>query len=184
MNTRPLPPPIRPRALTAAPGIGGYTTTDGRYELRPHRYGTPGRVRMWSALDLRGQFPGGAAAQIFRTLDDFRAGYCAPGGAVPWLVADPDHGVMRVEPTRRDAAAWGERHCCAQVRTYFHAPGSSIYEYLFADPGDDPQALYVLRADHAHLHGWDPVQQPLYPYPDAPHEEADRPAPAPQGGSA
>ncbi|MEV7675023.1 hypothetical protein [Streptomyces sp. NPDC088752] len=150
MNTRPLPPPIKPRALKRAKSGFGYETTDGRYEVTPAyapslRGGSVSRPSDWIVTDRTT-----SRSRSYPDLAMVRELYCAPGGKVPWLVCDMDDGVLRVEPTRAAAAEW---------RTYF----------------DD--GLFLVRADRARASGWDPEQQPLYPYPGDPFEQVDRPAP-------
>ncbi|MEU6362190.1 hypothetical protein [Streptomyces albidoflavus] len=153
MNTRPLPPPIKPRVLKKAKTFDGYVTSDGRYEARPARYGTNRRVRFWEVTEPGKVPPSGPAPdpRLFPSLEELRRALCAPGGKIPWLVCDMDDGVLRVEPTRAAAAEW---------RTYF----------------DDD--LFVVRADRAESQGWDPLQRPYYPHPDDPFERVDIPAPA------
>lgn len=171
MADRPLPPTIRPRVLARAATFDGFVTTDGRYELRPDRYGTDRRVRMWTGTDTTGRhFPGtNSTTQLFTSRDDFRTQHCARDGKVPWLVCDMDDGVLRVEPTRSAAARWGATFTDSQ--TYRFTLGSTCYEYEY----DDCTTLFIVRADNAHLHGFDPEQQPLYPFPDDPYEEVTRP---------
>jgi hypothetical protein len=151
-DARPLPEPIKPRALQRRknPVYGyDYSTSDGRYEVYPlYRDRTNGgrtnKVDSWVIKDL--QDP--EWTRYYPLLDDIRRYYCAPGGKVPWLVCDMDEGVLRVEPSMRAAAKWA---------TYFN------------------DGLFIVRADRAHYQGYNPVQQPLYPYPDDPFEKVDRP---------
>ncbi|MDH6522419.1 hypothetical protein [Streptomyces sp. SAI-090] len=175
MTTGTVPPPIKPRALMRATGFDGYVTSDGRYELRPARYGTDRRVRFWTGKDLRGTFPAGRSEQDFPSLDSFRHQYCAPGGRVPWIVCDMDDGVVRVGASRDEAVAW----CSgllegAPVRRRHHY-GEGCYEYVFGDRGEDKESFFVLRADVAHRRGFDAAQQPQYPQPDEPYEQVARP---------
>ncbi|MFJ9378978.1 hypothetical protein [Streptomyces sp. NPDC101455] len=155
MEPRKLPPPIKPRKLMRRrnPTFGfDYFTSDGRYEITPqyadNRYGgRTARIDRWAVRDLKATDRDGNT-RYHPLLVDVRLYYCAPGGNVPFLVCGMDEGVMRVEPTRSAAAHW---------RTYF----------------DDD--LTIVRADRARFQGWDPVQQPAYPFPDEPFEYVERP---------
>lgn len=191
---RALPPPIRPRSLRRDRNGYGYTTSDGRYLVFPlfednPRGGRTGRVRSWAIEDLRNPNCNDRT-RTYATLERIREFYCAPDGAVPWLVAGMDEGVLRVAPTRSAAVAWASRLAEAPVLTRTHAPGGTIYTYFFGHGNeDDGVSLLLMRADHAHFHGFDPLQQPRYPFPDAPFENAKRPGeaagavPAPDGGT-
>lgn len=168
-----LPPPIKPRTLKRAREFDGYVTSDGRYEVRPARFGSDGRVRFWMVKDTTDcSMP--ADGDVHPSLEWVRQIYCAPGGKVPWLVADMDDGILRVEPTRKAAVAWAASHACAPLRERSHY--GSCYDYTFGHPDEDANTcVFIMRADNAHWHGFDPVQQPLYPYPGDPHEQVDRP---------
>ena len=168
------PAPIKPRAL-ARRRDGTWITTDGRYHLTPYRDHTEVTrghgPRRWEVSDpLGGELP-----RTGYTLTRFREEFCAPGGTVPWLVCCMDDGVMRVEPTMKAAVAWARGLADAPVRCRKHFTNSSSYDYVFGYPGEDSNTcLTILRADAAHRHGWDPLQQPLYPYTSSPYENLER----------
>ncbi|MFD7835677.1 hypothetical protein [Streptomyces sp. NPDC059761] len=174
MNDRPRPRTIRPRALKRATAFDGYITSDGRYEARPARFGTDGRVRFWNVTDLRNPPADGKPAH-YTDLKQIRTQLCAPNNKVPWLVCDMDQGVLRVGLTRNEVVSWAAIHFDAG--TYRFEAGSSCYEYFFED-GDGGTSVFVVKADSAHLHGFNPEQQPLFPFPDDPYEEVARPEPA------
>lgn len=183
MSDRRLPEPIKPRALRRRKNpIHGfdYFTSDGRYEVYPlykdRRYGGRSNVvDSWGIRDLRDNKQ---RARYYPRLEDIREYYCAPGGKVPWLVHDMDEGVLRVEPTRQAAVAWASLLAEAARVKERHQYGDGRYEYVLADSDGDVCGNYlIVRADVAHLGGIDPVQQPLYPFPDDPFEQVDRPAP-------
>jgi hypothetical protein len=182
MSTRKLPEPIKPRTLKRARDGYGYITTDGRYEVTPAysptlQRGSAARPSFWVVKDTTGV----QKAREYGDLRTVRELYCAPGGRVPWLVCDMDDGVMRVEPTRAAAVEWASSYACAPLRERHHGKGSTCYDYVFGHPGEDSTtSVFVMRADHASRHGFDPVQQPLHPFPDDPFEQVDRPAPTPE----
>ncbi|MFF8786725.1 hypothetical protein [Streptomyces sp. NPDC015125] len=112
--------------------------------------------------------------RYYPRLDDIRHLYCAPGRRVPWLVCDMDDGVVRVEPSRAEAAAWCRTHCGEDRVRFEHGKGSTAYEYFFGPRGDET-SFFILKADHAHQHGFNPQQRPLHPFSDDPHHKVDRP---------
>jgi hypothetical protein len=174
VSKRKLPQPIKPRTLKRA--SHGYVTTDGRYEITPAysptlQRGSASRPSYWVVKDTTGK----QEERDYLTLDVVREYYCAPGGKVPWLVCDMDQGVMRVEPSMRAAVAWARSHACAPVRERRNYPGSECYDYVFRNPGEDSNTcFFIMRADVAHRHDFDPVQEPWYPYTDEPHESGPR----------
>ncbi|WP_428957862.1 hypothetical protein [Streptomyces sp. cg35] len=170
-----LPKPIKPRVLKKTHGEDGYRTTDGRYMVLPQRYGVDRRVRFWKAIDLTVPREDPRRSRDFVDLDAVRRTLCAPGNRVPWLVCDMDQGVMHVAESRRAAVAWAASHADAPVRQREHAKGSTCYDYTFGFPGEDSNTcLFVMRADHAARHRFDPVQEPWFPYADHPHTEGPR----------
>lgn len=175
---RRLPPPIKPRVLVRAGDGHSYVTSDDRYDVTPAYSPTPqrgsaSRVSYWLVRDRKGL----TSPRDYPTLTDVREAYCAPDGRVPWLVCDMDAGVMRVEPTMRTAVAWAKSLACAPVRKRSNYPGGDCYDYVFGHPGEDSSTcVFIMRADVAHRHGFDPIQQPLCPFPDDPHEEVERTA--------
>lgn len=180
MSARRLPEPIKPRKLVRRRNpIHGfdYFTSDGRYEVYPiykdRRYGGRSNVvDSWGIRDLRS---GEKRAKYYPRLEDIRLYYCAPDGKVPWLVCDMDDGVLRVAESMKAAVEWAASHACAPVRERSHGKGSTCYDYVFGHPGEDSNTcVFIMRADHAVKHGFDPVQQPFYPYPDDPHDPGPR----------
>ncbi|MEV8344491.1 hypothetical protein [Streptomyces niveus] len=175
--TRALPPAIKPRTLRRAHDGYGYVTTDDRYTVTPVyaptlQRGSASRPTDWIVKDRTGvQEP-----CSYGLLSRVREFLCAPGGKVPWLVCDMDEGVMRVEPSMRAAVAWAASLACAPVRERRSSSGGDVYDYVFGHPGEDGNTcVFIMRADAAHRHGFDPVQQPQYPFPDAPDERVRRP---------
>jgi hypothetical protein len=72
---------------------------------------------------------------------------------------------------------WLTAWACAPVLRRHHHRGGTSYEYVLGHTDeDDGTSAFVVRADHAHLHGWNPVQQPLFPWPDDAFTEHPRPA--------
>jgi hypothetical protein len=148
-----LPPPIKPRTLVRRKNsIFGYDyfTSDGRYKITPYYADNRGGGHTARIDHYQVQDTQTGKTIDVPRLDDVRLYYCTPINEMPWLVCDMDDGVMRIEPTYANAVEW---------RRSF----------------DD--GLFIVRADRAHLQGWDALQQPLYPYPDDPFERVDRPAP-------
>ncbi|GBQ04364.1 hypothetical protein SSP531S_58580 [Streptomyces spongiicola] len=176
-SARELPPPIKPRTLRRSRDAYGYVTSDGRYRVTPAyaptlQRGSASRPTDWIVKDLTGA----EESRSYGLLSLVRKYLCAPGGKVPWLVCDMDEGVMRVESSMRAAAAWASSYACAPVRERRSYPGGDCYDYVFGFPGeDDNTCVFIMRADVAHRHGFNPVQQPRYPYPAAPDERVRRP---------
>ena len=179
MSARKLPEPIKPRALRRKKHpIHGfdYFTSDGRYEVYPiykdRRYG--GRssvVDSWGIRDLRSDEK---SAQYYPRLEDVREYYCAPDGKVPWLVCDMDDGIVRVEPSRAAAVKWA---CSRQLSNRIISrkrTGEGWYDYRIGDSPDDSAEVWIARSDVVHWHGFDPVQEPWYPYPDVRFELGPR----------
>jgi len=184
-----LPPPVTPRALVRARDGHGYTTSDDRYLIRP-RYahnsggGRAARVDGWTVTDTRPR-DGDDRVWTHATLDRVRTLYCAPSGRVPWVVCDMDDGVLRVAATRRAAVDWLVEWACAPVLRRHHHRGGTCYEYVLGRPGeDDGLSACVVRADRVHLHGWDPSEQPLFPWPDDPFTAHPRPRRRPRPAGA
>jgi hypothetical protein len=183
MSERKMPQPIKPRTLmrTRNPVHGhDYTTSDGRYEIYPiykdRRYG--GRTSAVDSWGIRDLHDNKAHPKYYPRLDDIRDYYCTPVNKMPWLVYDADEGVLRVEPTRQAAAAWASSLAEATKVLERHRYGSGAYEYVFGDSGGDICGNFIIiRADLAHITHYDATQQPLYPFPDDPFEQVDRPAP-------
>ncbi|MFE9993460.1 hypothetical protein [Streptomyces avermitilis] len=175
-SVRELPPPIKPRTLRRSSDGYGYVTSDGRYEVTPAyaptlQRGSASRPTDWIVKDLTGR----EKSRSYGLLSYVREYLCAPGGRVPWLVCDMDEGVMRVEPSMRAAVAWAKSYACTPVRERGNYPGGDCYDYVFGLPGEDATTcVFIMRADVAHGHGFNPVQQPRYPYPDAPDERVRR----------
>ena len=178
-----LPPSIKPRVLKRRrnPASGwDYVTSDGRYEITPQYAGTPNggntpRICRWAVKDLRAKDPNHDTAYL-PSLNRIRESYCAPTQWVPWLVCDMDEGVMRVAASRKNAVSWAKAFTCGQVLGRSHFPGSDCYDYQFGVKGEESgNTFFVMPADAAHRHGFDPVQQPRCPYPDAPYERVRRP---------
>lgn len=162
---RKLPEPIKPRVLKRyrdGTGTKGYITTDGRYLFLPADGG-------FVVLDAHTR--GGVAG--VRPLAEHRARFCAPGGKVPWLVCDMDDGIVRVEPTRADAVRWVCDHKGARVLGR-EPVGDGWYNYRIGYSREDYAVVWVARADVVHWQGFDPEQEPWFPYPDAPHEVGPR----------
>jgi hypothetical protein len=180
VSERQLPEPIKPRALHRRKNpIHGfdYVTSDGRYEVYPlykerPNGGTSNRIDTWVLKDVRNpEVPN----RYYPLLDDIRRYHCAPDGKVPWLVADMDQGVLRVEPTRAAALEWFKRkHGCDRVAERKQY-GRHDYTYRLKTSGEYATSADIVRADRFHRHGRDPLQQPLYPFPDAPYEYVARP---------
>ncbi|THA72496.1 hypothetical protein E6R60_26565 [Streptomyces sp. A0642] len=175
-GARRLPPPIKPRVLKRRrnPIFGfDYYTSDGRYQVTPRYADTPNggrtaRVDRYQVTDLRVADPA-RSTRDHHSLDDVRESYCSR--YVPWLVCDMDMGVLRVASSRKEAVGWASIYAGSPVTTrHPFVPGSNCYEYDF-----DGTGLFIMAADVAHRHGLDPVQQPLFPYPNDPYEEVDRP---------
>lgn len=174
MNTspgRPLPPPIKPRALKRS-HYDTYVTTDGRYRFDPQYRGMA--LIGYTAEDLHnpGRYRGIGGVHPLRY---WRELLCSPSGKVPWVVCDVDDGVLRVEPTRAAAVEWARSFADAAGVKERHQYGEGRYEYVFADSdGDICGGVNIVRADVAHASGIDPLQQPLYPFPDEPFERVER----------
>jgi hypothetical protein len=180
---RKLPPPIKPRTLVRRKNpIHGYdySTNDGRYEIYPiykdRRYsGRSNVVDSWGIRDLHS---GEKRATYYPRLEDIRLYYCTPVNEMPWIVHDVDDGVLRVEPTRKAAIAWASSLAEATKVLERHRYASGGYEYVFGDSDGDVCGNYnIVRADLAYIAHIDATQQPLYPFPDDPFEQVDRPAP-------
>lgn len=187
MATTPkLPPPIRPRTLVA--DLDGYSwlTSDNRYRFTPmYRQHTLGgysrKIEGWNVHKNTAWRPGGTEApqwviymQTTQTLADLRALYTTPASKMPYVVADMDDGILRTAHTRADAIAWARTHLCAErLRPVGGVRGKTCWEY--EDP-DEGGSVFIMRADHAHLHGFDATQQPLYPHPHEPYRHVSRPA--------
>ncbi|MFI1532135.1 hypothetical protein [Streptomyces griseus] len=171
----PLPAPIRPRVLVRSRDGFGYVTSDGRYRIRPVyaptlQRGSAARPTDWIVADTTGK----EASWSRLELRDVREALCAPGG-IPWLVCGMDEGVLRVEPSMRAAVRWARSNAGAPVRSRSASPGGGSYDYVLGHRGEDTvTSVFVMRADVAHRHGFDPVQQPRFPYPDDPHEMVRR----------
>jgi hypothetical protein len=181
VSDRKLPEPIKPRTLLRRknPIFGyDYVTSDGRYEATAQYADNRGggytpRVSQYSVLDTHT----GETSYVPR-LDDVRLYYCTPINEMPWLVHDVDDGVLRVAPTRQAAVEWASSLAEASKVLERHQYGTGRYEYVFTDSDGDICGNYgIVRADVAHLAGFDATQQPLYPFPDDPFEMVDRPAP-------
>ncbi|MCX4799642.1 hypothetical protein OG497_37945 [Streptomyces sp. NBC_01242] len=172
MDPRPLPPPIKPRTLKRA--SYGYVTTDNRFEITPAysptlQRGSASRPSYWIVKDTTGK----QKDRDYLTLDVVREHYCAPGGKVPWLVCDMDDGVVRVEPSRAAAVKWACLHNDGKVISR-DPQGEGWYDYAIGPDRDDAVGVWIARADVVHRHGFDPAQEPWYPYLDAPHEPGPR----------
>lgn len=174
-----LPPPIKPRTLVRMENddgsLKGYVTSDGRYELSPfydHEVVTRGRgPRRWWVSDTVAKTP----PSTCNSLTEFRKEHCTPVREMPWLVAGMDDGVLRVERNREAASRWAYSHAGAPGGRRLHTPGSFLYTHTYGWPGEDRgTTVFIVRADHAHHEGFDPLQQPLYPYPSRPHVRRDR----------
>jgi hypothetical protein len=179
-DTHRLPPPIKPRTLVRRKTYGGfdYTTSDGRYEISPqyaeNRLGgyTP-RIERYRVLDTTTN-----KSAYWPRLEDVRWLYCTPIAKMPWLVYDVDDGVLRVEPSRQAAVDWASSFADAAKIMERHEYSTGHYEYVFADSdGDICGNFIIVRADVAHVAHIDAVQPPVYPFPDDPFEEVDRPEP-------
>jgi hypothetical protein len=87
-----------------------------------------------------------------------------------WLVLDMDEGVIRREPSRRQAVAWILSHIGGKVlRRHSYGPGA--YEYSIGANAEACAGCFVERLDVAMANGWgDWFQIPdLYPDPERPH---------------
>lgn len=173
---RKLPPPINPRKLLRTKNVTygfDYTTSDDRYLVDPSYADTPqggrtARIDRWIVTDTST----GKITDV-PTLDQFRELYCAPEGKVPWLVCDMDDGIVRVEPTRAAAVEWACIHGDGKVISR-ERQGEGWYDYHIGYKRDDCSLVWIARADIVHWHGFDPIQQPLYPFPDDPYEHVAR----------
>ncbi|MFH8483011.1 hypothetical protein [Streptomyces sp. NPDC018055] len=174
---RPLPAPIKPRKLKRAPDGYTYVTSDYRYTAVPAysptlQRGSASKPSYWVVTDRTAK---GEVTKEYPTLTRIREALCAPHGHVPWLVCDMDEGVMHVATSRKAAVEWSTHYACAPVRSRNLYPGSDCYDYTFGTKDDDrPVCFFIMRADVAHLHGFDPLQQPRCPYPDDPYETVRR----------
>lgn len=160
-----------------------YFTSDGRYKASPMyahaRYGgrTP-RIEQWALRDLQNPE---TRVRYYPRLDDIRLYYCAPDGKVPWLVCDMDDGVLRVEPDRAAAARWGSIYA-GDSEWRFRRTAAGSYECFYGPRSEESASLFIMRGDVAHHAGFDPLQQPLHPFPDDPFEQVDRPVVAEESG--
>jgi hypothetical protein len=177
VSERKPPEPIKPRRLLRRPNAiygSDYFTSDGRYEVYPlykdrPNGGRTNKVDQWVIKDLKDP----EWTRYYPLLDDIRRYYCAPDGNVPWLVCDMDDGIVRAELSRAAIVEWACNHHMGKVisRT---GDGNSWYEYQIGDSREDSTMVWICRADEIHWHGFDPVQEPWYPYPDDPHEVGPR----------
>lgn len=93
-----------------------------------------------------------------------------------WLILDMDEGLLRVEPTRRDAVTW-----CTEQDGYVvrgrHCYGPGAYEYGFWWKGneDSGHGLFIERFDTVGPTGWmwAVEQGARYPHPDQPYKRID-----------
>jgi len=184
---RQLPPPIKPRTLLRrANKIFGYdyATSDGQYEITPQYADNRGgghtpRIEQYRVKDTRT----GKTTYVPR-IETVRWLYCTPANEMPWLVHDVDEGVLRVEPTRQAAVDWASSLAEASKVLERHHYGTGGYEYVLGDSdGDICGNFNIVRADLAHLGRIDATQQPLYPFPDDPFEQVDRPTPKPEAAA-
>lgn len=174
-----LPPPVKPRTLLHARDFG-YVTSDGRYRFIPQYRPRPlgGRCSKIDGWVVHDSTPGpdgkprGSRAYGW-PLAEVRDLYCTPGDRMPWLVCDMDDGVVRVAASRRAAVAWCSALTGMPVLGRAHAAGSTCYDYTFGS-ADDCVGFFVVRADHAHRHGFVADQQPLYPYVNQPWQRGPR----------
>ncbi|GAA1979312.1 hypothetical protein [Kitasatospora viridis] len=177
---RKLPPRIKPRALKRRKDSLGFTyyrTSDGRYEITPMyahrpRGGLTITIEQWRVEDLKNPK---AENRFYGDLDTVRHLLCTRTREMPWVVGDMDQGILHVAASRKAARDWAEDFACAPLASRSHFEGSTCWDYRFNHPGEDGGTdVYIMRADHAHLHGFDAEQEPFYPYPDDPHEEGPR----------
>jgi len=91
-----------------------------------------------------------------------------------WFVFGMDDGLLRIEPTRRVAVRWLCLLFGGTVRRrYSYGPGS--FEYFVGIDSEDQDSAFIMRGDRAAGNtGWDPHQEPLYPYADDPFERVER----------
>ena len=94
-----------------------------------------------------------------------------------WMVAQTDEGVLRIEPTRRQALEWAKNLIGGpRVRQRVkYVEGS--YEYLLSGEGADEEwtSVFIFRADLIEVVGVPSEERmPLYPHRDRPFEWRDR----------
>jgi hypothetical protein len=182
-----LPEAIKPRTLLRDPDGYGYTTSDHRYRLTPcYTQNTLGgrtaRITGWNVERNEAWTPTPNPPAEWKhrlhvswRLGDLRDLYCTTVDRMPWVVAHMDRGILRVAGSLRDARVWAEEYAGAPLRDMRHAKGATAWDYAFGHPDSDRNTcVSILRADHAHLHGWDATQQPFYPYPELPGERGPR----------
>jgi hypothetical protein len=172
VTTRELPLPIKPRAMKRhrnGTGSTEYVTSDGWLKFTARYHGS--QLLGFTTETLRA--PELPQKHGIRRLEQLRDMYCAPDGNVPWLVCDMDDGIVRAESSRAAIVEWACNHHLGKVisRT---GDGNSWYEYQIGDSREDSTMVWICRADEIHWHGFDPVQEPWYPYPDEPHEVGPR----------
>ncbi|MFE6000403.1 hypothetical protein ACFQ6C_26640 [Streptomyces sp. NPDC056454] len=171
---RRLPPPIKPRRLIRAKDGYTYVTSDDRYTVVPAysptlQGGSASRPSYWVVKDRSAR----EATREYRTLTLVRELLCAPHGYVPWLVCDLDAGIVRVESSRADAVRWARTH--HRGRTIGRdIVADGWFSYRIGVSPTQYDEVWVGRADVVHRQGFDPVQEPLYPYPDSPNEQGPR----------
>ena len=94
-----------------------------------------------------------------------------------WLVLDMDDGLLRREPTRKDALQWWMRLQGETKVLERHTYGPGAYSYITGtSPNDNSGTIFIETEEAARRSGgWNPDQPALYPIEDDPFNMVDRP---------
>jgi hypothetical protein len=90
-----------------------------------------------------------------------------------WYVCDMDHGVLRVECSRRAAVEWWMNDQDASKVIERHTYGPGFYSYVVGNDGEDCADATIVREDKLPRYGitTPPSEiEPLYPFKNQPHE--------------
>lgn len=88
-----------------------------------------------------------------------------------WFVCDMDDGILRQEPTRKDAVEWLKMRFGPRVLER-HKYGPGDYEYIIGYGDYDRSSAFVIRSDRVEASGFSLDQPAMYPEKDKPHEAA------------